>query len=133
MDTVRKLINDSEKMKSTMLDRNPLQEHNETKGDSLDDRDLKTSDKIKLLWESHYELVVAQKELDFSIITHSMIKDEINKTFNNQDLLNYLVSGNVFKRICFTQIAMLFINILYENGVLSDYIVKNPGHECESY
>ena len=62
MDTVRKLINDSDKMKNTMIDQNPYQEHNDTMNDmvdSLDDRDMKTSDKIKLLWESHYELVVA--------------------------------------------------------------------------
>lgn len=28
---------------------------------------------------------------------------------------------------------MLLINIFYENGVLHDYIVENPGHPCDSY
>lgn len=62
----------------------------------------KKSDMLKLLWEMHYDLVVTEKKFDFSIITHSMIKEEINKTFDNQDLLNYLVGGTAFKRICFT-------------------------------
>ena len=43
----------------------------------------KKSEMLKLLWESHYDLVVTEKKFDFSIITHSMIKEEINKTFDN--------------------------------------------------
>ena len=43
----------------------------------------KKSEMLKLLWEMHYDLVVTEKKFDFSIITHSMIKEEINKTFDN--------------------------------------------------
>jgi hypothetical protein len=41
------------------------------------------SEQLVKMWRNHYDLVTTTKKLVKSIVTQGMIKDEINKTFNN--------------------------------------------------